>query len=113
MHVYNRLVWINRINAENEFKNEFEPYINDLVLETIASDGSNLVYHIDTITTVQPNISLNTLLKYVETFIKAQVEGFTNECDHIQMAIYDETHNSDGESIEAPQTNAEDNPSSS
>ena len=59
---------------EKEFKNEFSQYMNSEDILFISHTGSNLVYHINTLIKVQPKISLTELIKYLETFIKEQLE---------------------------------------
>ena len=98
---------------KTEFNKEFSQYISqDKTTETtILYAGQNLTYFVSTIMDV--TTSLSKIKKLVEKFIKAQIDDFDNACDYISMTMYDETHNSDGESIEPTGTTAEDNPSSS
>jgi len=78
---------------KREFKNEFGDLVDENTSLYTLSCGSNLVYHVDTITSIQANLSLNKLLQYVETFIKAQLDDFSNACDHIQMSMPDDNGN--------------------
>jgi hypothetical protein len=75
---------------EREFKNEFGDLVDENTSLYTQSCGSNLYYHLDTITTIQRNLNLDELLEYVETFIKAQIDDFSNVCDHIQMSMSDD-----------------------
>ena len=93
---------------ESEFKKEFNEYINNEDMLFISYASSNLVYHVDTVISIQPTISLNILMKYIDKFIKVQLEDFSNACDHIQMTMYDETELSNTQQNPA---NNEDNPS--
>ena len=98
----------------DEFNKEFIQYMDDTDNTVILIMGSNLVYHIDTVTTIQKNITLNKLIQYMTIFIKAQLEDFSNACDHIQMSMYYETHPDTEAIIQQPLINNsnEDDPSS-
>jgi hypothetical protein len=78
---------------KSEFKNEFGDLVDENTSLYTQSCGSNLVYHVDTITSIQKNLSLNKILQYIETFIKAQLNDFSNACDHIQMSMTDDNGN--------------------
>ena len=72
---------------EKEFRNEFGDIIDETTSLYTQSCGSNLYYHIDTITTIQENIILSGILQYVELFIKLQLNDFLEAFKHLQIAM--------------------------
>ena len=73
------------------FTNEYGNLDENTNLYTLGC-GSNLVYHINTITSLQKNMDLHTMLQYLEVFIKVQLNDFFNACENIDSTCLSEDH---------------------
>jgi hypothetical protein len=73
------------------FKTEFEQYVTDEIESKLFFAGHNVKFAIRAFMSYNKKATLNTVLKFMESFILEQLDDFDNWCDEIGMAMYEET----------------------
>ena len=76
---------------QNKFKEQFSQYMNTDIETTLFVAGKNIVFAIGAFMTYKKNTKLNDILKFTEFFVSEQLDDFTNWCDEISQAMYEET----------------------
>ena len=74
-----------------EFKKEFSKYINSGIDEKLWFMGGNVVCAIGAFMSYKDEAELDDVLDFTEEFVKSQMNKFTDWCDDIQMAMYEES----------------------
>jgi len=64
----------------SKFKEIFPEYINSDVEDKLWFAGQNIAFAVQTFITMNPNYTLNKLLKFVDTFVYIQLSEFDNWC---------------------------------
>jgi hypothetical protein len=73
------------------FKEQYRRYMNSNIETTLFIAGKNIAFAIKAFMTCKKNANLNDILKFTENFILEQLDDFTNWCDEISQAMYEET----------------------
>ena len=76
---------------QNIFKTEFERYITDEINSKLFFAGHNVKFAISAFMAYNKKATLNTVLKFMESFMLEQLDDFDNWCNEIGMAMYEET----------------------
>ena len=92
----------------SKFKEGFSEYMNSDIESKLWFAGQNIGFAVQTFIDLNPNYTLNKLIKFVETFLTTQLDDFGNWCDDISMAMFDENDDLQPNNNEAQ--NNEDNP---
>ena len=74
------------------FNEQFSKYMNEDLESLLWQSGQNILYAICSFQQYFPKANLGNVQDYLEFFIERQIDGFTDCCDDIQMAMYDEAH---------------------
>jgi len=84
----------------SKFKEEFSEYMNSDIETKLWFAGQNIGFAVKTFINLNPKYTLNTLLKFVETFLIIQLNEFGNWCEEIEgaMPCEDEEENNDNPS---------------
>ncbi len=90
------------------FKTEFEHYITDEIERKLLFAGQNVKFAIKAFMSYNKKATLNTVLKFMESFMLEQLDDFNNWCDEISEAMYEESSEYEGE---FGNDSKEDNPS--
>ena len=65
----------------SKFKEVFPEFINSDVEDKLWFAGQNIAFAVQTYIVMNPNYTLNTLLKFVDTFVCIQLSEFDNWCN--------------------------------
>lgn len=76
---------------KSEFNKEFSIYMNHEVETLLWLSGKNIVYSIGVYMCSKENAELEDIIVYTENFIERQLDDFDNWCDHIGMAMYEDS----------------------
>jgi hypothetical protein len=79
----------------NKFKEEFSDYMNSDIESLLWFAGKSIIFGIQGFLGYKEKPSLKDLLKFVESFISAQLDDFDNWCDDIILAFPSEEINED------------------
>ena len=77
----------------SKFKEEFPEYITEDIKNKLWFAGQNIGFAVQTFIDTNPQYTIGTLITFVETFVKIQLDDFINWCDDIMMAMPDEEDN--------------------
>ena len=75
----------------NIFKVQFENYMNPEINNQLFFAGTNLLYAIRAFISYKGDYELDELLNFTEKFIEEQIGEFSNWCEDISSAMYEET----------------------
>jgi len=76
---------------KSEFNKEFSIYMNPEVETLLWLSAKNIVYSIGGYMSSKEDAELEDILVYTENFIERQLDDFDNWCDHIGMAMYEDS----------------------
>ena len=76
---------------QDEFKKEFSKYMNSGIDDKLWFMGGNVVCAVAAFTGYKDDAELDDVLDFTEEFIKTQMSQFTDWCDEISMAMYEES----------------------
>jgi hypothetical protein len=76
---------------QGEFKKEFSKYMNSSIDDKLWFMGGNVVCAIGGFMSYKDNAELDDVLDFTEEFVSSQMNKFTDWCDDIQMAMYEES----------------------
>jgi len=76
---------------QGEFKKEFSKYINSSIDDKLWFMGGNVLCAICAFMRYKDNAELDDVLDFTEEFVSSQMINFTDWCDDIQMAMYEES----------------------
>jgi hypothetical protein len=93
---------------QDKFKEEFSRYMNSDIETNLFIAGKNVVFAIGAFMAYKKSAKLNDILEFTELFMSEQLDDFTNWCDEISQAMYEETSEYERE---FGVRNEEDNPS--
>jgi len=74
----------------SKFSNEFSQHMTERVVDMLFVAAKNFTFAVRTFVELNPNYSLNKLLRFVNTFVSTQLDDFDNWCDDIMMAMGDD-----------------------
>jgi hypothetical protein len=104
-------------NYKKAFNDEFAQYMKPEIETLLWLSGKNIVFAISTYMSIKEDADLNDTLAFTERFIENQLDDFDNWCDHIGIAMYEESSeyerdNARDNNVENPNTESlrEDNP---
>lgn len=75
----------------SEFNKEFERYMKDHIKSNLFFAGTNLVYALKAFMKYKEDCELDDILAFTELFITEQIGEFSNWCEDISGAMYEET----------------------
>lgn len=73
----------------SKFSNEFSQHMTERVFDMLFVAAKNFTFAVKTFVKLNPNYSLNKLLRFVNTFVSTQLRDFSDWCDDIMMAMGD------------------------
>jgi hypothetical protein len=76
---------------QTKFKEEFSKYMTSEIDDRLWFMGGNVLCAISAFMRYKDNPELDDVLDFTEEFVSSQMDSFTNWCDHIQIAMYEES----------------------